>query len=168
MAGKPKQRAWLAKIHELGGWSALLEKRAAGAQWAALAAEVGCSRTFLRYMITKGSEKLREAVDMANKEYAEHLAEESLDIADTAPVSREDMEHMKLRVSHRRWLAGVYDREKFGEPKDKGAAAPISIGELHIQALIQGAPKTAIPARVDAPAQLPSGSSSSEVADGES
>jgi hypothetical protein len=133
----PKRRAWLLRIkNELGGWSGLLERRAMGAKWGELATDVGCSRSFLRYLIVNGSDKLRAAVDLANKEYAEHIVEESLTIVDGEMLTRDDIERAKMRSAHRRWLASVYDREKFGEPKDKNTAPPISIGELHIQALI--------------------------------
>jgi hypothetical protein len=160
VAGTPKRKAWLAKIRDTGGWAAVLEKRAAGATWGTLAAEIGCSRTFFRFMMNNGSEKLKEAIAIANQEYAEHLAEESLDIVDAEMSTREEIDQAKLRAAHRRWLAGVYDREKFGDPKDQPASAPLSIGSLHIQALIQAASRSLPQADGDGtPRQLSSGPS---------
>ena len=158
MPGAPKRKAWLAKIRDTGGWAAVLEKRAAGATWGVLAAEIGCSRTFFRFMMNNGSEKLKEAIALANQEYAESLAEQSLEIVDGEMETREDIERAKLRAAHRRWLAGVYDRERFGPPKEATIVAPLSIGAMHIQALIQ-ASRPALP-QADgdgSPRQLSSG-----------
>ncbi len=140
MASTPKRRAWLARIkNELGGWTALLERRAGGESWGTIAKDVGCSYSFIYTMMksaAKESEKFAEALAIANKVYAETLAERGLERLENAELNRDAINKATQVAGYMRWLATIYDREKYGEPKEK-AAQPLSIGELHISALLQ-------------------------------
>jgi hypothetical protein len=163
VAATPKREAWLKHINEdLGGWSGILERRASGETWRTIAKDVGCSNQFIYTMLksaAKRSAEFAEALQLANESFAEQLSEESLDIIDRVPLDRDAIQKASQRVAHRRWLAGVYDRQRFGEPKEKPANAPLSIGELHIQALIIQRPaRVAVPAHVTSGPSLPAAS----------
>lgn len=141
MAGTPKREAWLKKIgEELGGWSGILERRASGESWRKIAALVGCSHQFIYTMLkseAKAQPEFAEALQLANESFAESIAEEGLDILDDVIPDRDHIQKAVQRVAHRRWLAGVVDKARFGEEKAQPAGPVLSIGELHIQALVQ-------------------------------
>jgi hypothetical protein len=72
--------------------------------------------------------------------HASHgLAEETLSIADEAQhaVSAHEVAAAKLRIETRRHLAGVWNRDQYGE--QKGPQVQVNIGALHLDALRQAA-----------------------------
>lgn len=65
------------------------------------------------------------------------LADEAREIVDSVPETREAIAKAKLASDMRTWLAGKWNREQYGEQKP--SSVQISIGQLHIDALRQGA-----------------------------
>ena len=60
---------------------------------------------------------------------AEVLADEVVDIADGVDEPMEDVARSTLRVNTRKWLAGVNNRDRFGQKDKIDATFTINIGE---------------------------------------
>lgn len=132
MPGRPFLRAFRQKLKENGGWSVILDRKANGETLNAIAADYGCSYSWLSHQLNDDP-TLRELYIAAKKESALRLAEDAMDIVDNAPVERDALTKAKLQADQRRWLASMYDREQFGEVKADGLT--VNIGELYISAL---------------------------------
>lgn len=149
MASQPFRRAFLAKLKERdGGWGAILERIAAGESLRPIAADYGCSPSWLSWQM-RNSAELDKLYKMARREGARALVEDALEKIDTVRVDRDEIAKVKLQVEHRRWMAEKYDRETFGD----GPAVQVnvqSLGDLHLAAISTPRPKA-----------LPSGSESS-------
>lgn len=129
MAGQPKTREMLAKIEAAGGAARLLERVAAGETIIRIADDVGVSRNIVSGLLN--STEHRDALRNARRSAASVLAEESLQIADESKPEFAQVD--KLRVDTRRWAAGKWDRETFGE--QRGTQVTINLGALHLDAL---------------------------------
>lgn len=60
-------------------------------------------------------------------------AEDSLEIADGAPLSKEGISKAKLRADTRKWIAGKLDRDAWGEQTQAGVT--VNIGQMHLNAV---------------------------------
>ncbi len=132
MASQPFKRAFVAQVKTRGGWSAIFDRIAAGETLASIAKDYGCSRSWLSRLLNE-DEQRKALLQVAKREGAAAHVEEALRLVDEAPVERDALQKARLQVEHRRWMAGVYDREQFGD-----AAIPdvqINIGEIHLAAL---------------------------------
>ena len=135
MAGFPMRRALEKKIEELGGIEFVSSHIAEGMTIGRLAEFIECSRPMLSFWINQTEER-KEAVLKARKLKAEKLAEDALDIADTADESSASaINKARLQVDTRKWMASKLDPENFGEKQ--GPQVNISIGDMHLQALKQ-------------------------------
>lgn len=144
MPSQPFRRAFLAKLKERdGGWGAILERIADGEGLRPIAADYGCSPSWLSWQMRKSPE-LSKLYAMARREGARALVEDALDKIDTVRVDRDEIAKVKLQVEHRRWLAEKYDRETFGD----GPAVQVnvqSLGDLHLAAISTPRPPRALP-----------------------
>ena len=133
MAGKPIERAMVAKIEKDGGIDWILAKIADGWTIKAIAEQdLGESRSLLSIWLNKGENKERLA--QARSLFAARMAEEALQIADGVEPLNEQIGKAKLQIDTRKWLASKYDPSNFGEQKAT-AQVNISIGDLHLRAL---------------------------------
>lgn len=131
MAGNPLKRAMLAGISKLGGLNPILDRVANGETIRSIAVDVGCSRSMLTEWLHNDAER-RALYLRARATSADALAESALDIADAS--SETGTSKARLQVETRQWLAGVYDREQYGQQKP---GVTVNIGQLHLDALRQ-------------------------------
>ena len=150
MAGTPFKRALFKKIKEQGGWTWVFERIASGDTVLAIATDLGCSRSFLNGLL-RTDPKRREIYEAARKESAEALIEKSALEADNVGADRDEIQRARLRIEERRYRAGVYDREQFGEQTKSVGGVVVNIGQLHLDALRQ----RILPAPAPAPLALP-------------
>jgi hypothetical protein len=129
MPGQPETREMLSAITAAGGAPRLLERIAGGETIIEIAKSLDISRQIISKLLN--SDDHREALRSARKEAASGLAEESLMIADRATI--ESVQVAKLQTDVRRWMAGKWDRETYGE--QKGSQVTINLASLHIDAL---------------------------------
>jgi len=132
MASQPFKRAFIRQVKERGGWSVIFDRIAAGETLASIAKDYGCSRSWLSRLLNEDQQR-KALLQVAKQEGAGAHAEEALRIVDEAPVERDALQKARLQVEHRRWMAGVYDREQFGDPTTP--EVQINIGALHLDAL---------------------------------
>lgn len=136
MAGRPRLRAMLTAVSDIGGVEAILDRVANGETMVEIAASMPASEGYGPHSPTMLSNWLREdperaeALLRARARAASSLAEQSLVIADSA--TPEMVQKARLQVDVRRWLASKYDPQQFGE---KQVDVQINIAELHIDAL---------------------------------
>ena len=128
MAGKPKLRAAVARIDQVG-IDAILHQVAAGTSLRVIAGGLDISRPMLSTYLNQNH---REALRQAREHAADALAEQTLDIADQA--TPDTVAVAKLRVDSRRWIAAKWDREGYGEAAPK-FAVNIDLRALHLDAL---------------------------------
>ena len=81
MAGRALKKRLLGEIEDLGGPEWLQDYIAGGGTIADLSVKLGCSRTYLSRHLNAQPE-YRAVIDDGRREYADQLAEESLQIAD--------------------------------------------------------------------------------------
>lgn len=125
------------RLKEYGGMSKVLEKVAEGIPIRKIAAELLVSRAWLNNLLSRNTprnEKLFKAYQAAKKEAAGAIVEEGMQILDDAPLDQAAVQKAKSQAEYRKWLAGMWDRERYGE-QTKGSAITLNIGELHIKAL---------------------------------
>src|SRR5438128_3664131 len=113
VASQPFKRAFEVQVKQRGGWEVILDRVRSGETITNIAKDYGCSRPWLARMLNKPG--LRAALDAAKKEAGEAHAEKATEIADTVPESRDAVAKARLQVETHRWMAGVRDREQFGE-----------------------------------------------------
>ncbi len=133
MPGRPILKLFTALVKARGGFAVLYDRIAAGEAVKAIAADYQVSRPFLYRELTK-TEKAKELYRLAQQEAADALAEQAGEILDNAPEERDAIRKAELRANHRKWLATVFDKEKFGESKP-GPTVQVTLGQLHLQAV---------------------------------
>ena len=137
MAGKALKRRLLAEIADRGGPEYVGEYIASGGTILDLAAELGCSRTYLSRHLYAHPE-YRPVIDEARRQHADALADEALQIADSladldAPT-KEGIAIAKERIDVRKWLATVNHPDRYQQNKN-GPTVTININQLHLDAL---------------------------------
>jgi len=133
MASQPFKRAFLAQVKARGGWSVIFVRIASGETLAAIAKDYGCSRSWLSRLLNE-DEQRRALLQIAKREGAAAHVEEALRLVDESPVERDALQKTRLQVEHRRWMAGVYDREQFGEAAT--TEVTLNIPQLHVEAML--------------------------------
>lgn len=132
MAGAPVKRAMIKDIESRGGEEWVLGMIANGETVASISRQLKVSRELLdRWLNT--DPKRKEKLAVARKQMAYSIADEILEIADTTEETHEAIAKARLRTETRKWLAGRYAPEVFGE--QKATSINLSIGDLHLQAL---------------------------------
>ena len=117
-------------IHKFGGEDATFEFIANGGTTSALCKSLGVAVTTFDRWIDRGGETRRSAYAQARTRSAQSLAEQTIDIADTATI--QEVQLAKLRCDRRAWLAGKLSDEY----SDKAAPlVNIDLGSLALDAL---------------------------------
>ncbi len=133
MAAQPIKRRLLADIKQAGGWEKVFERIASGETQTGIAKGFGVSQGFLSRILNQDEER-RRAFREAKRQAAQAYADEAKQIVDDVPADRDEIAKARERAGVRKWLAGVYDREQFGEPVP-GLDVTLNVGELHLAAL---------------------------------
>ena len=148
MAGQPIWKAFCSRVDALGGIEYIIGRIANGETLLGITRDLKTSRYMVwRYINLTKERAARYA--QARREGAAALAEEALEIADNADDSAPaGVQKAKLQVDSRKWLAGVHDREGYGDTP-KAAGNTFNVGTMHLHALQQhGGPEaqTSLPA----------------------
>jgi len=102
---------------------------------------LGCgSRAFYKWL--RSEDGRQERYYAARKVWADHLAEETLEIADST-TDAADAQVAKLRIDTRKWLAASANPENWGDRR--AALVNVNIQDQHIQALRELTKKDADP-----------------------
>lgn len=145
MPGRPKLQKLEQHIEQLGGDDVVFDMIAAGEPMRKVAENLrgfleGApefpSRPYIYRWIHHGGEERERAWEEA-KEIAAHChVEDSGEILDDAQhvTTSAEASMAKARAEHRKWLAGVFNREDYGEKKEE-VGVNVSIGALHLDAL---------------------------------
>ena len=117
-------------IHKFGGEDAILEFIASGGTISALCKVLGIGTATFDRWVDRGGEGRMAAYARARTRSAQSLAEQTIDIADTATI--QEVQLAKLRCDRRAWLAGKLSDEY----SDKAAPlVNIDLGSLALDAL---------------------------------
>ena len=130
MAGSPKMRQAMRRIDDEGG-EEVCDHLASGMTTVNLIKKLGVSsRVFYKWMRT--TKEREERYYEAKRKWADHIAEETLDIADGA-IDAHDAQVRKLRIDTRRWLAARANPDNWGDRRDP--LVSINIQDQHLGAL---------------------------------
>ena len=97
------------KIHAFGGEVAIVDRLSQGETVLGLARTLGISHTAFYDWVDRGGEARTAALARARARGGQSLAEETLEIADSA--TPQEAQVAKLRVDTRRWLASKMNEE---------------------------------------------------------
>ena len=97
------------KIHAFGGELAIVDRLSQGETVLGLARTLGISHTAFYDWVDRGGEARTAALARARARGGQSLAEETLEIADSA--TPQEAQVAKLRVDTRRWLASKMNEE---------------------------------------------------------
>jgi hypothetical protein len=100
-------------IHAAGGEPAILDALGSGKTVSGICATLGFSTSSFYDWVERGGQTRADAVSRARTRGAHSIADQTLDIADTA--TRDDVQVAKLRVDTRFKLAAKMDPETYGE-----------------------------------------------------
>ena len=130
MPGSPKMRQAMRRIDDQGG-EEVFDHLASGMTTVNLIKKLGVSsRVFYKWMRT--TKEREERYYEAKRKWADHIAEETLDIADGA-IDAHDAQVRKLRIDTRRWLAARANPDNWGDRRDP--LVSINIQDQHLGAL---------------------------------
>lgn len=140
MTGRPKLKAFCKKIEGMGGDAVILDMVAEGElSIAKIAAKFDASRGMIYDWIKNGGADRREGYQLARRESADALAEQGLeildDLADERDPTNAEVSVARERSGYRKWLAGKYNRELYGEAPAASLNVSLNVGDLHLDAL---------------------------------
>jgi hypothetical protein len=118
------------KIHQFGGELAIVDRISQGETVLGLARTLGISHTAFYDWVDRGGEARAAALARARTRGGQSLAEETLEIADSA--SPQEAQVAKLRVDTRRWLASKMN-EEYGDKQQP--LVNIDMGSMALDAL---------------------------------
>ena len=118
------------KIHAFGGEVAIVDKLSQGETVLGLARTLGISHTAFYDWVDRGGEARTAALARARARGGQSLAEETLEIADSA--TPQEAQVAKLRVDTRRWLASKMN-EEYGDKQQP--LVNIDLGSMALDAL---------------------------------
>ena len=118
------------KIHQFGGELAIVDKISQGETVLGLARTLGISHTAFYDWVDRGGEARAAALARARTRGGQSLAEETLEIADSA--TPQEAQVAKLRVDTRRWLASKMN-EDYGDKQQP--LVNIDLGSMALDAL---------------------------------
>lgn len=136
---REKLHAFARHVEENGGDDFVFDLIADGLPMRKVAEATGCSSRGLLYSWIKlGGDERRRRLEEARKLSAHATAEDAGEILDdlaksAVPITSADVSLATSRAKYRQWLAGMRNREDFGDRA--GVEVNISIGEMHIDAL---------------------------------
>ena len=119
------------KIHAFGGELAIVDKLSEGETVLGLARALGISHTAFYDWVERGGEARVAALARARTRGGQSLAEQTLEIADTA--TPQEAQIAKLRVDTRRWLASKMAPDEYGDKQQP--LVNIDLGSLALDAL---------------------------------
>ena len=119
------------KIHAFGGEVAIIDKLSAGETVLGLARTLGISHTAFYDWVDRGGEARAAALARARTRGGQSLAEETLEIADSA--TPQEAQVAKLRVDTRRWLASKMAPDEYGDKQQP--LVNIDLGSMALDAL---------------------------------
>jgi hypothetical protein len=130
MAGRPKRTADLALLNDVGAARVeeLLEQ--------ALPLETICKelkvskRALYAWLDAPEQSGL---LSRARARAADHLAAETIEIADTVAEDPAAIAKARLRTDTRKWLASKWDQARYGDAK--GVQVNINLADLHLEAV---------------------------------
>ncbi len=144
MASRPKLSAFCSRIEREGGHHLILDRIANGETMKSIGASYRVSRGLIYDWIKRGGEERRKGFELARKASADSHAEDGLAILDDLGgrpgLSNAEVSAATARANYRRWLASVRNRHEYGEKREAGVNVNMSIGELHLAALIASQP----------------------------
>jgi transposase-like protein len=118
------------KIHALGGELAIVDRLSQGETVLGVARALGISHTAFYDWVDRGGEARAAALARARARGGQSLAEETLEIADSA--TPQEAQVAKLRVDTRRWLASKMN-EDYGDKQQP--LVNIDLGSMALDAL---------------------------------
>jgi len=118
------------KIHAFGGEVAIVDRLSQGETVLGLARTLGISHTAFYDWVDRGGEARTAALARARARGGQSLAEETLEIADSA--TPQEAQVAKLRVDTRRWLASKMN-EEYGDKQQP--LVNIDLGSMALDAL---------------------------------
>jgi transposase-like protein len=118
------------KIHAFGGEAAIVDRLSQGETVLGVARALGISHTAFYDWVDRGGEARAAALARARARGGQSLAEQTLDIADSA--SPQEAQVAKLRVDTRRWLASKMN-EEYGDKQQP--LVNIDLGSMALDAL---------------------------------
>jgi hypothetical protein len=119
------------KIHQFGGEMAIVDRLSQGETVLGLARTLGISHTAFYDWVDRGGEARAAALARARARGGQSLAEQTLDIADSA--SPQEAQVAKLRVDTRRWLASKMAPDEYGDKQQP--LVNIDLGSMALDAL---------------------------------
>ena len=119
------------KIHAAGGEITILDRLSEGETILSLARSLKVSHTAFYDWIDRGGEARASALARARARGGRSLAEETLEIADSA--SPQEAQVAKLRVDTRRWLASKQAPDEYGDKQQP--LVNIDLGSMALDAL---------------------------------
>jgi hypothetical protein len=119
------------KIHQFGGEVAIVDRLSQGETVLGLARTLGISHTAFYDWVDRGGEARAAALARARARGGQSLAEQTLDIADSA--SPQEAQVAKLRVDTRRWLASKMAPDEYGDKQQP--LVNIDLGSMALDAL---------------------------------
>jgi len=123
-------REAMRRIDDQGG-EEVFDDLASGMTTVNLIKKLGVSsRVFYKWM--RATKEREEKYYEAKRKWADHLAEETLDIADGA-IDAHDAQVRKLRIETRRWLAARANPDNWGDRR--GPLVSINVQDQHLGAL---------------------------------
>ena len=118
------------KIHQFGGEVAIVDRLSQGETVLGVARTLGISHTAFYDWVDRGGETRIAALARARARGGQSLAEETLEIADSA--TPQEAQVAKLRVDTRRWLASKMN-EDYGDKQQP--LVNIDLGSMALDAL---------------------------------
>jgi hypothetical protein len=118
------------KIHAFGGEVAIVDRLSQGETVLGVARALGISHTAFYDWVDRGGEARAAALARARARGGQSLAEETLEIADSA--TPQEAQVAKLRVDTRRWLASKMN-EEYGDKQQP--LVNIDLGSMALDAL---------------------------------
>jgi hypothetical protein len=118
------------KIHAFGGEVAIVDRLSQGETVLGVARALGISHTAFYDWVDRGGEARAAALARARARGGQSLAEETLEIADSA--TPQEAKVAKLRVDTRRWLASKMN-EEYGDKQQP--LVNIDLGSMALDAL---------------------------------
>lgn len=139
MAAKPIERYVKRQIADQGGWDRILERIASGETVADVARTLlrpdgqHISRAFLSRLLHHDPERSAKVLQ-ARTEGASAMVDDALRIVDTTPMDRDATQHARSRAEVRLRVAGLIDREHWGDRK-QDINIQVNTADIHLDAL---------------------------------
>ena len=140
MAAKPIERFVKKQIADQGGWPRILERLASGETVADVSRTLlrpdglAISRSLLSNMLHADPERSK-AVLHARDQGADAMVDEGLHLVDRAPADRDSIQKAKVQADMRLRVAGLVNRERWGDKPMQLTVNQFSHADYHLDAL---------------------------------